>query len=70
MREKRLDTSFRDSVCPAAFGTEQWLAMTDLKIERDGKDLLVKTSWTKDTLKAMPDYKDDRPAPARTKSGG
>ncbi|TAJ26030.1 MAG: PRC-barrel domain containing protein [Reyranella sp.] len=43
---------------------------SDLKIERDGKDLLVKTSWTKDTLKAMPDYKDDRPAPARTKSGG
>jgi hypothetical protein len=41
---------------------------SDLKIERDGKDLLVKTSWTKDTLKAMPDYKDDRPA--QTKSGG
>ena len=43
---------------------------SDLKIERDGRDLLVRTGWTKDTLKAMPDYKDDRPAPAATKSGG
>lgn len=43
---------------------------SDLKIERDGRDLLVKTNWTKDTLKAMPDYKNDRAAPAQTRSGG
>jgi hypothetical protein len=30
----------------------------------------VKTNWTKDSLKAMPDYKETRPAPATTKSGG
>jgi hypothetical protein len=43
---------------------------SDLKVERDGNDLLVRTSWTKESLKAMPDYKDDRPAPAQTRSGG
>ncbi len=43
---------------------------SDLKIARDGRNLMVKTNWTKDSLKAMPDYKETRPAPATTKSGG
>lgn len=43
---------------------------SDLKIERDGQDLLVKTNWTKDSLKAMPDYKNDRAVPSQTRSGG
>ena len=32
---------------------------SDIMVERDGKDLRVKTNWTKDSLKAMPDYKED-----------
>lgn len=43
---------------------------SDLKIARDGRNLMVKTNWTKDSLKAMPHYKETRPAPATTKSGG
>lgn len=41
---------------------------SDLKVGRDGKDLLLMTDWTKDSLKAMPDYKYERRKPAR--SGG
>ena len=41
---------------------------SDLKTGRDGKSLLLTTTWTKDSLKAMPDYKYERRAPAR--SGG
>ena len=43
---------------------------SDIKVERDGKDLRVKTNWTKDSLKAMPDYKEDQAAAPATKSGG
>lgn len=41
---------------------------SDLKVGRDGKDLILTTNWTKDSLKAMPDYKYERRQPAR--SGG
>jgi sporulation protein YlmC with PRC-barrel domain len=41
---------------------------SDLKIGRDGKSLMLTTDWTKDSLKAMPDYKYERRKPAR--SGG
>jgi PRC-barrel domain len=41
---------------------------SDLKVGRDGKDLMLSTGWTKDSLKAMPDYKYERRQPAR--SGG
>ena len=41
---------------------------SDLKVGRDGKDLMLTTNWTKDSLKAMPDYKYERRKPAR--SGG
>jgi PRC-barrel domain len=41
---------------------------SDLKVGRDGKDLMLTTGWTKDSLKAMPDYKYERRQPAR--SGG
>jgi hypothetical protein len=44
---------------------------TDLKFGRDGNSITVLTNWTKDSLKAMPDYKDERRMPAGTvKSGG
>jgi len=43
----------------------------DIKHSRDGKSLVLTTNWTKDSLKAMPDYKDERRMPAGTvKSGG
>jgi sporulation protein YlmC with PRC-barrel domain len=41
---------------------------SDLKVGRDGKSLMLTTGWTKDSLKAMPDYKYERRQPAR--SGG
>jgi sporulation protein YlmC with PRC-barrel domain len=41
----------------------------DLKFGKDGKSLLVTTSLTKDALKAMPDYKDERQKPAAGKGG-
>jgi sporulation protein YlmC with PRC-barrel domain len=41
---------------------------SDLKVGRDGKSLMLTTGWTKDSLKAMPDYKYERRKPAR--SGG
>jgi sporulation protein YlmC with PRC-barrel domain len=45
---------------------------TDLKFSRDGNSITVLTNWTKDSLKAMPDYKDERRMPAGTvrSSGG
>jgi hypothetical protein len=43
---------------------------SDIKVERDGKDLRVKTTWTKDSLKAMPEYKEDQAAAPAIKSGG
>ena len=41
---------------------------SDLKFSRDDKSIVIMTSWTKDSLKAMPDYKYERRQPA--KSGG
>lgn len=41
---------------------------SDLKFGRDGNSLTVMTNWTKDSLKAMPDYKYERRVPVR--SGG
>ena len=41
---------------------------SDLKVGRDGKSLVLTTDWTKDSLKAMPDYKYERRKP--TRSGG
>ena len=38
---------------------------SDIKYGRDGKSLLLTTGWTKDTLKAMPDYKYERRQSAR-----
>jgi len=32
----------------------------DLKFGRDGNSITIMTNWTKDSLKAMPDYKDER----------
>jgi sporulation protein YlmC with PRC-barrel domain len=43
---------------------------SDLKFGRDGNDITVTTNWTKDSLKAMPDYKDERRMPATKTSGG
>jgi sporulation protein YlmC with PRC-barrel domain len=42
---------------------------SDLKFSRDDKSIVIMTSWTKDSLKAMPDYKYERRQPAH-KSGG
>ena len=42
---------------------------SDLKFSRDDKSIVIMTSWTKDSLKAMPDYKYERRQPA-SKSGG
>lgn len=43
----------------------------DLKFGRDDNAITVQTSWTKDSLKSMPDYKDERRVPASTtRSGG
>ena len=42
---------------------------SDLKLSRDDKAIVVTTDWTKDSLKAMPDYKYERQQPAN-KSGG
>jgi sporulation protein YlmC with PRC-barrel domain len=41
----------------------------ELKFSRDGKSLVITTSWTKESLKAMPDYKYQRRQPA-SPSGG
>lgn len=42
---------------------------SDIKFARDDKSVVVTTNWTKDALKAMPDYKYERRAPV-TRSGG
>ena len=42
---------------------------SDLKFSREDKSIVVMTNWTKDSLKAMPDYKSERRQPA-SKSGG
>jgi sporulation protein YlmC with PRC-barrel domain len=42
---------------------------SDLKFSREDKSIVITTNWTKDSLKAMPDYKHERQQPA-TKSGG
>jgi sporulation protein YlmC with PRC-barrel domain len=42
---------------------------SDLKFSRDDKSIVIMTSWTKESLKAMPDYKYERRQPAN-KSGG
>jgi sporulation protein YlmC with PRC-barrel domain len=44
---------------------------SDLKFGRDGNSITVMTNWTKDSLKAMPDYKDERRIPTgNARSGG
>ena len=42
---------------------------SDIKFTRDGNSALLLTNWTKDTLKAMPDYKHELRQPA-TRTGG
>lgn len=42
---------------------------SDLKFSRDDRSIVIMTTWTKDSLKAMPDYKYERRQPAN-KSGG
>jgi sporulation protein YlmC with PRC-barrel domain len=42
---------------------------SDIKFTRDGNSALLMTNWTKDALKAMPDYKYERRGPA-TRTGG
>ena len=42
---------------------------SDLKFSREDKSIVIMTGWTKDSLKAMPDYKYERRQPA-SKSGG
>ena len=37
---------------------------SDIKYGRDGDSVVLKTSWTKDSLKSMPDYKYERRRPA------
>lgn len=42
---------------------------SDLKVSRDDKSLVITTTSTMDSLKAMPDYKYERRQPAN-RSGG
>jgi hypothetical protein len=37
---------------------------SDINFSRDGKSVVLKTTWTKDSLKSMPDYKYERRMPA------
>lgn len=39
---------------------------SDIKFSRDNNSVVLKTNWTKDSLKAMPDYKYERRVPARS----
>ena len=41
----------------------------DLKLSRDDKSIVITTNWTKDSLKAMPDYKYERRQPANRAGG-
>ena len=48
---------------------------SDVKFSRDGKSVVITTSWTKASLMSMPDYKYERRQPAATpaaapRSGG
>jgi sporulation protein YlmC with PRC-barrel domain len=44
---------------------------TDVKFSRDGSSITVMTNWTKDSLKAMPDYDAERRLPTGSaRSGG
>ena len=38
---------------------------SDIKFGRDGNDVVLMTNWTKDALKAMPNYEYQRRAPAK-----
>ena len=42
---------------------------SDLKLSRDDKSIVITTNWTKDSLKAMPDYKYERRQPANRTGG-
>jgi len=42
---------------------------SDIRFSRDDESVVLTTTWTKDSLKEMPDYKYERRVPA-TKSGG
>jgi PRC-barrel domain protein len=44
-------------------GTDVGVKWSDIKFQRDGKSVLLTTSLSKDALKAMPDYKDQRRQP-------
>jgi sporulation protein YlmC with PRC-barrel domain len=46
------------------------VSWNDMKFGRDGSAITVLTNWTKDSLKAMPDYKDERRIPSGTARGG
>jgi sporulation protein YlmC with PRC-barrel domain len=44
---------------------------SDVKFSRDGKSVVITTSWTRDSLMTMPDYKHERRQPAGApRSGG
>jgi sporulation protein YlmC with PRC-barrel domain len=42
---------------------------SDIKFTRDGKSLVLLTDWTKDSLKAMPDYTNELRVPANRAGG-
>ena len=63
-------TGARRRVLPPEGTTpSQPIATFNLQFSRDGKSLVITTNWTKDSLKAMPDYKYERRQPA-SQSGG
>ena len=41
-------------------GTDVGVKWSDIKFQRDGKSVLLTTNLSKEALKAMPDYKDQR----------
>jgi sporulation protein YlmC with PRC-barrel domain len=43
---------------------------SDIRFSRDDKSVVLTTSWTRDSLKGMPDYKYERRVPPAAKSGG
>lgn len=42
---------------------------SDLKLSRDDRSIVITTNWTKDSLKAMPDYKYERRQPVNRAGG-
>ena len=44
-------------------GRDVAVKWSDIKVQRDGKSVLLTTSLSKDALTAMPDYKDQRRQP-------